>query len=564
MSDKLTRREFLNKNIRLGLGLSVAGSLPWVKLGCASHEFDYIIKNGTIVDGSGKSSFEGDIGISSHFIKEIGDLSNRTTARTIDASNLVVCPGFIDVHSHSDICLIVNPNADSKIRQGVTTEISGNCGFSPFPISEENIEKYQEKNKEKYDIHVDWNDCDSFFRRMEKEGVALNYATLMGHSTIRETVMGMENKAATDSDLKQMMYELEKGMDQGALGLSTGLEYTPGSFASTEELIHLCEVLPKYDGIYATHMRNEDARVVEAVAEAIEIGKKAGVSVEISHLKACQKKNWHLVDRFLKQIEDARNEGLNIHADRYPYIAYNTSLKMLFPLWAREGDTEDIMARFENKAQIDKIRPLVEQKVRDIGSWDSVLISYISSDERSHCAGKTVLQNAADEKLEPFEWVRQTLIAEKGSVSMVVFAMDEETTIDVLQASFTMIGSDGDSLSATGILSRGNPHPRNFGTFPRVLGYYLRDRKILELEEGIRKMTSLPAQKFGLKKRGLIQPGNYADIVMFDLNKVTDTATFLQPKQYPKGIKHVLVNGEWVIRDEAHTNKLPGMILGRS
>lgn len=563
MSKKVTRREFISTNIRLGVGLGIAGGISMVKLGCASHEFDFILRNGTIVDGSGKAAFKADIGISSQFIGEIGDLANRTASHTIDATDLVVCPGFIDVHSHSDICLLVNPNADSKIRQGVTTEISGNCGFSPFPISDKNIARYKENIKEKYDIDVEWNDCDSFFRQMERGGTALNYATLMGHSSIRETVIGMENRAGTEAELKQMNYELEKGMDQGAVGLSTGLEYTPGSFASTEELIFLCKALPKYNGVYATHMRNEDAYVIEAVTEAIEIGKKAGVSLQLSHLKACQKKNWPLVDMFLEQIETAREEGINVHADRYPYIAYNTTLMLLFPLWFREGKTDDIVARFEDKNQVEKVRPVVEQKIQDIGSWDSVMISYIASKERSHYAGKTVLQNANNENMEPFEWVRQTLIAEKGSVSMVVFAMDEDTTIDVLQAPFTMIGSDGDSLATSGVLSRGNPHPRNFGTFPRVLGYYLRDRKITGLEEGIRKMTSLPAKKFGLKKRGLIQSGNFADIVVFDLKNVKDTATFLQPKQYPKGIKHVFVNGQWVIKDEEHTNKLPGQVLRR-
>jgi len=563
MSTKLTRREFIESSIQLGLGIGVVGGLPLLNSGCAAHEYDVIIRNGAIIDGSGKPAFKGDIGIVGRYIRAIGDLSERTEARTIDATNHVVCPGFIDVHSHSDICLLVNPNADSKIRQGVTTEISGNCGYSPFPIAKEKAGEYASDIRKDYGIEVNWNDCGSFLKRLAEKGTALNYATLIGHSTIREVVMGMANKPATAADLKQMIYELEKGMDQGALGLSTGLEYTPGSFGSTEELIRLCQALPAYAGVYATHMRNEDDHVLEAVAEAIEIGRKAGVSVQLSHLKACQKKNWHLVDSFLASIEAARAEGLKLHADRYPYIAYNTTLMLLFPLWFREGSTDEILSRFEDASQIAKVRPLVEQKISDIGSWDSILISSIASEERRACAGKTVLQNAQDEKVEPFEWVRRTLIAEKGSVSMVVFAMDEETTMQVLQAPFTMIGSDGDSIATTGILSKGNPHPRNFGTFPRVLGYYLRDRKITSLEEGIRKMTSMPAEKFGLKKRGALQPGYFADIVVFDLNAVADCATFVQPKQYPKGITHVLVNGEWVINNETHTNALPGMMLRR-
>ncbi|MDZ7262177.1 MAG: D-aminoacylase, partial [candidate division KSB1 bacterium] len=487
----------------------------------------------------------------------------RTGYDVLYATGMVVCPGFIDVHSHTDVHLLVNPKAESKIRQGVTTEISGNCGYSPFPIGGLTEQEQLKVIKKDFEIQADWRDLDGFFEKLEHSGMALNYATLVGHSTIRGLVLGLENKPATSDDMKRMKWELEKALEQGALGLSTGLEYTPGCFATTEEIIELCKLLPRYQGIYASHIRNEDVQVIEAVEEALNIGRAAEVEVQISHLKACQKRNWLKVDQFLNLIDKARQEGVRVHCDCYPYIAYSTTMKLLFPQWSREGDDQKFVERLQDKQLLPRMRQFVEDKITNLGSWDAVMITRVLSEERRHYQGQTVAQIATTEGTEPFEFVRQLLIQEKGDVSMCGFAMSEENTAKVLAFPLTMVGSDGMALAPYGILSRENPHPRSYGSFPRVLGYYVREKKIMSLAEAIRKMTSLPAEKFGLTGRGKLAVGNFADVVIFDTEKVMDKATFVQPHQYPEGIQYVVVNGNVVIDRGEHTGALPGRILRR-
>ena len=530
---------------------------------CSRTDFDLIIKNGLIVDGTGGKPFSGDVGIRGDKIAAVGNLSGKTAPRVIDADGLTVTPGFIDVHTHTDVHLLVNPKAESKIRQGVTTEISGNCGYSPFPLFGVEGDKIRGHLKDKYQIEADWSDLNGFFRRLERSGMALNYATLVGAGTIRQVVMGEVDRPATDDEMVKMKEELVKALEQGALGLSTGLEYTPGSFFTTEELIDLCRTLAQYGGLYASHIRNEDVRLEEAVAEALKIGKEAGVPVQISHLKACQQRNWLKIDRVLATIERARGEGIDVYADRYPYVAYNTTLAALFPLWAREGGTDSFLERLKDQSQLPRIRKYVQDKIENLGSWDAVLISWVLSEENKKYQGRTVAQITSQTGSDPFEFVRQLLIAEKGEVSMCGFAMSEENTAKVLAFPYTMVGSDGVALAPYGPLGRGHPHPRNYGTFPRILGYYVREQKVMTLPEAVRKMTSLPAQKFGFKDRGQIAVGKVADLVIFDAGMVSDRATFTNPQQYPVGMDYVIVNGQVVVDQGKHTCRLPGKILRR-
>ena len=561
MAKNTSRRDFIKQTALAGLSVGLLGSGSHFLVGCARREFDLIIKNGMVYDGLGGEPFLADVGVRDDQIIEIGNLDDRTTHKFFDASGLAVSPGFIDVHSHSDICLLVNPKAESKIRQGVTTEISGQCGSSPFPLRGEHAEKYGSNIKEEYKVNVDWTDTDGFLRRLEKNGTALNYVTFVGHGRIRGAVMGLENRKPTADELKQMKKEVRTALEQGAFGLSTGLEYTPGSFAETEEIIELCRVVSECGGIYATHIRSEDNRVEEALEETLRIAKEADVELQISHLKASQQRNWHKLPKLLERISKASEEGIRVHADRYTYTAYATTLKLMFPMWAREGDDEAFVRRLKDDTQWTRIRPYVEDRVNALGSWESVLITRVPSDERKSFQGKTVARLSTEMKINPFTLVRELLIDEKGDVSMCGFGMGEENTEKVLAFPLTLVGSDGNAAAPYGLLSRSNPHPRYYGTFPRYLGYYVRERKILPLHEAIRRITSMAADKFQLRDRGALAQGKVADIVLFDPKTVIDKATFSNPHQYPEGIDTVIVNGRVVIEKEEHTGKLPGKVL---
>jgi N-acyl-D-amino-acid deacylase len=364
--------------------------------------------------------------------------------------------------------------------------------------------------------------------------------------------------------MEGMKRAVRESMEQGAFGLSTGLEYTPGSFAKTEEVIDLCKIVSELNGVYTTHMRSEDVRLEEALEETLRIADEADVSLQISHLKASQKRNWHKLPRVLEKIQKASQDGIRVHADRYTYSAWATSLRIMFPMWSREGNSDDFVARLKDAATWNKIKPFLADKVNGLGSWDRVLITRLKSEEKKAMQGMTVEQLAADAGKDPYDFARELLIEEKGDVSICGFAMSEENTERVLAFPLTMVGSDGNAIAPYGVLGKGNPHPRYYGTFPRYLGYYIRERKILPLPEAVRRITSLPAEKFGLQDRGVLDEGKYADIVVFNPNTVIDKATFAEPHQYPVGIDAVIVNGRIVIEKETHTGELPGKVLRKT
>ena len=558
-----SRREFLAKGLSVS-GLAAFGTIPAILVGCSRTEFDLILRGGTIIDGTGKGPFTADVGIRQEHIAAIGNLEGKRSRCTIDVSGNVVCPGFIDVHSHTDYILLINPKAESKIRQGVTTEICGNCGDSPFPIGGVTESELKADILKKYGIEVDWNDLNGYLSRLEKNGSAVNFATLLGHGSLRGVTMGLDNRAPSGAEMTQMKRLVREYMEQGTFGLSTGLEYTPGSFAKTDELIELCKEVQAFDGVYATHMRSEDVMLEEAVAEALEISRSCGVELQISHLKASQKRNWDKMPRVLDTIQRASNQGVPVHCDRYPYIAWSTTMKAMFPLWSREGSNDDFVARLKSNSDWPKMREYLLDKINALGSWDAVLITWVSSEENRNYQGKTINELARELNKNPVNLVRELLIHEQGQVNMCGFAMSEENTENVLIFPLTMVGSDGMAWSPDGILGQSHPHPRYYGSFPRVLGHYVRDRKIMPLTESIRKMTSLPAEKFRIRDRGRLKPNHYADIVVFDPNTIIDKATFVQPHQYPEGIEYVIVNGRIVVKRGRHTGMLPGKILRRT
>lgn len=561
MMKKMDRRTFIKQTAKAAAVASLSGCGPFLQ-GCrAGKEYDLLIKDGLIFDGQGGPPFQADIAISSDSIVTIGKIRNGLGKTVINAENLAVSPGFIDVHDHSDLSLIVNPKAESVIHQGITTQVSGNCGSSPFPIAEEIFAEEKENAKKIYDLDLTWKDMAGFFCRLEEKGISLNYATLVGHGSVRGVAMGFNDRKPTPEELERMKSLVEEHIRGGAFGLSSGLEYTPGSFARPEEIAELCRVVARFNGIYATHMRDEDDKILESLDESIGTARVSGARLQIAHLKVGYPRNWSKVDAALAKLDQAREEGIDIYCDRYPYIAGSTGLSIYFPLWARQGTTEEFMNRLKDPLLEAKIRSHLAEVEKGLGSWDKIVLSSVVSEKNRHLQGKNILEAAKESRKEPYDFMRDLLIEEKGLVGMISFYGNEEVLKKILAHPLVGVGCDGSAVAPYGILSQGKPHPRNYGTFPRVLGQYVRDEKILPLEEMIKKMTSIPAKRFGFERRGTITSGFYADLVVFDPERVEDKATWVNPHQYPVGIEYVIVNGQIVIERGEHTGRLPGKIL---
>jgi N-acyl-D-amino-acid deacylase len=553
MQKSITRRTFTKTTAFATAGLFVGCSVK--------NQYDVIIKNGWIVDGFGTSGIKKDIGIIGDTISVIDNLGDKTADMIIDAKDLVVAPGFIDIHTHTDTKLLVDFRGVSKVTQGITTEVSGNCGSSPFPKNENDLKEMDKNLNERYGIKVNWNDLNGYLKVLEESGISINYATFTGQGTLRSYAVGKNDVPPTPEQMVKMKAALEKSMKEGSYGLSSGLEYAPGSYADTQELIELCKVASANGGIYNTHMRNEDDRVVEAIEEAIQISREAQISVELAHLKACNKSNWHKVDQMLELIDKANGQGLQVKADRYPYVAYGTGLSTFLPLWSRQGETDDVLVRLNDKSQIEKIKTYAISRGTRIGGWDRVMISYCKSDENKMWEGKTIQECAKESGTSEFTFIRELLIEERLSAGIVGFAMNEENLKKVLSHPLVMIGSDGSTAATDGKLATGKPHPRYYGTFPRVLGKYCREEKYFDLPTAVKKMTTMPAEKLGLKRRGSIVKGNFADITIFDPNTVIDKATFTEPHQTAEGIEYVLVNGKVIINKGKHTGDKSGRVL---
>ncbi len=564
MSKIISRRSFLKDSSKI-VGAAGLGGCAILLKGCASKkDFDFIIKSGRIFDGLGNEAVEADVGISGGLIKEIGKIQSSRGKSIIEAKGLFVSPGFIDPHDHTEVELLVNPRAESSIRQGITTLVSGNCGGSPFPIAEEIIEEIKQNLKELYQLDLTWKDINGFFSRLEAQGMALNYSSLVGQSSIRGAAMGFNDRPPKKDELEKMKMMVEENIKNGAVGLSTGLEYTPGSFAQPEEISELCKVAARLGGVYATHMRDEGDQLLESLDETIGVARQSGISLQISHFKIAYPRNWHKIDAALSKIEEANKEGISIFCDRYPYIAGSTGLSYYFPLWARQGTTEEFLARLKDPLLQSKLRAHLDEQEKKLGSWDKVVISSVVSEENKRFEGKSVLEGAKEKGKSPYDFIRDILIEEKSRVDMVTFMMKEENLKRILAHPLVGVGTDGSAIAPYGLLARGKPHPRLYGTFPRVLGKYIREEKIISMPEMLKRMTSLPAQRFGFEKRGAILKEYYADIVIFDPDKVIDRATWTDPHQYPLGIEYVLVNGVVVIQRGEHTGNLPGKILRKT
>ncbi len=548
----INRRDFVKV-----VSLAAAGFSFGLKV---KNSFDVVIKNGTIIDGSGKNKFKADLGIVGDKIIAIGDLTSSTADLTIDANNLYVAPGFIDIHTHTDIELLVSGYGLSKIMQGVTTEVGGNCGSSVFPYLPDDAKSNSEDLKKRYNIDVYWEDMNGFFKLLEGN-ISINYSTFTGHGDLRSYVLGRNDVNPDSESLKKLKKVLEENLEAGSFGLSTGLEYAPSSYAKIDELIELSKVVAKYGGLYNTHMRNEDDTLLEAIDEAITICKDAGVNLEIAHLKTSNPSNWYKIDSVIEKIENAHLAGLPINADRYPYIAYGTGLSTFLPLWSRQGTTEEIIARLNDNNLLPQIKEYARSRGARIGGWDNVVISSVRKDANKIYEGKNITECAASCGMDPIDFIINLLKEENLSVSMVGFAMNENNLQRILKHDLVMIGSDGNATSPFGKLGEGKPHPRFYGTFARVLGKYCREEKLFDWETAIKKMTYMPANKIGLKNRGLLKENYFADIVVFDPTTIIDKATFVEPKQFATGINYVFVNGKLTVNKGEHTKIFNGNVL---
>lgn len=524
--------------------------------------YDLVISNAQIVDGSGGAATKGSIAIKGGKIAAVGEVSG-TGARTIDAKGLTVSPGFIDMHSHSDMPLVTDGNGQSKIRQGVTTEVIGESD-SVAP------------RKEKSDRQP-WTTFTEYFDVVQKQGISPNLLSYVGLGTVREVVMGDDDRPATAGEISQMQ-KLIAVMNEsdGVFGVSTGLIYPPNAFAKVDEL---AEISKASAGIYASHLRYDGLKLRDGIEEAIAIGDRARLKVHIFHIKVTGQRNFGRMKEAIDIIEAARARGIDVTADQYPYVASSTSLTATIPPWALDGGTAKLIERLKDKKERARIRkementnPTWESRYQSAGTWQNVQLAAIGrtrggtndavSPNRKY-EGMRVAEAAKQAGKDPFDFVFDLLIDEKGSVGCVYFIIDEGDLALVMKQPWVSIGSDGSALSIEGPLRAGVPHPRNFGTFPRVLGRYVREMKVIPLEEAIRKMTSLPASVLGLTDRGQIKEGMWADLVMFDPATVADRATFEDPFQYPVGINTVIVNGTVVLDEGKHTNARPGKILKR-
>ena len=553
MPTPVSRRRFLARSAVAGLALPAGVFNTFRPLWAAEDPYDLLITGGTIVDGTGANRVQADVAVRQGRIVKVGAIGQAPATRKLDATGLIVSPGFIDIHTHSDRTLLADGLAQSAVRQGATTHVIGNCGSSPSPKNEPT--KLGDKSYRTYA---------EFLSVLADAGVSVNVCGLVGHNTIRETVMGMQNRAPTEVEMKKMQDWAAEAMRGGAVGMSTGLVSPPGAWSKTEEIIELARVVGKAGGIYASHMRGEARTVIDSVREALRIGREGHVPVEISHHKAAGRENWGKTRQTLPLIEAARREGVAVNLDVYPYRAGSAGLSQLVPPWAHEGGEGELVARLKDPETRRRIAHDMTIGTDDWPNfftvdWDDIQITSAATEANQSWIGKTVGDVARSRKCPGVEACIDLLIEERGRIGMINFVMDEDEMRSILKHPLAMIGSDGFALSAEA--KQGQPHPRCYGCFPRALGKYCRELQLFSLETAIHKMTGMPAAQLGLAGRGVLKASHAADLVLFNFDKIIDKATFDDPHQYPEGIDSVIVNGQLVVHRGEHLGGRPGRIL---
>jgi N-acyl-D-amino-acid deacylase len=545
--------------VGLGVLLAVAA---WAQ----NAPYDVVIRNGHVIDGTGSPWYAGDLGIRNGRIAAIGNLAAAAAKRTIDAHGMVVAPGFIDMLGQSELTILVDPRLPSKIYQGITTEITGE-GDSAAPQTDATIQA-DRVSYEHYHITPHWRTLDQYFQRLEKQGMGINLATYVGATQVRRVVLGDADMQPTPAQLDQMKALVDQAMQQGAMGVSTSLEYAPAPYAGTEELIALAAEAAKYGGIYATHMRSEGDGEMASLDETIRIGREAHIPVEIWHLKTAGKRNWGKMPEVVAKIDAARAAGVDINADTYAYTAWFNSLSAFIPPWAHDGGDAKLIERLKDRATRARIRQdMLSASSKWDNEWDeipgpqAVLIGVVENPQLLPLQGKTLADVAKLWKEDPIEALCDLLIKDNAFTGAAVFGMSEPDVVLALQQPWVSVDNDSSGTAPTGLLGQEHPHPRAYATFPRVLRKYVREEHKLSLPDAIRKFSALPAQRMHLADRGVLKEGMWADVVVFDPAIIRDLATFENPNQLSQGMQYVLVNGVPVIEGGKMTNALPGKVL---
>jgi N-acyl-D-amino-acid deacylase len=557
---------WLGAFLTIVFGPAVAGFAQDRSSSPGPADFDVIIKNGTIYDGTGAEPKHADVAIRGDRIAGVGDFKTAKAKTIIDAKGLAVAPGFINMLSWSVASLIQDGRSQSEIRQGVTTEIMGE-GESMGPVNDR-VREHMLRQQGDIKYEIKWNTLAEYLRYLEGRGVSCNVASFIGATTIRENVVGFEDKPPTPEQLEQMRQLVRKEMEAGALGIGTSLIYPPAFYAKTEELIELCKVAAKYQGKYISHMRSEGNRLLEALDELIRISREAGIPAEVYHIKAAGKQNWGKLDDLLSRIEAAQKEGLKITADMYTYTAAGTGLDACLPPWTEDGGYPALFKRLRDPAAREKIAAEVgkdsdewENLYVGAGSPDRILLVGFKSEKLKQLTGKSLAEIAKMRGKDPITTIMDLILEDQSRIESIYFLMSEENVKKELAKPWISFGSDEASQAPEGVFLKSNPHPRAYGNFARVLGKYVRDEKVIPMAEAVRRLSGLPATNLGLDHRGFIKEGMFADVVVFDPAAISDLATFEKPHQYAVGVKQVLVNGVQVLRDGEHTGAKPGRAL---
>jgi dihydroorotase/N-acyl-D-amino-acid deacylase len=552
--------------------LLLALSILTVVAGCsptrqsAATPFDLVIEGGHIIDGTGSPWYAADVGIRGGRIAAIGHLAGEAATRRLDAQGKVVAPGFIDMLGQSELTILVNPHVPSKIFQGITTEITGEGG-SVAPLND-SIIAADHVTYEHFKLTPEWRTLAQYFTRLEKQGLGINFATFVGATQVRRMVLGDVDKKPNAAELERMKAQVRAAMEDGAVGVSTSLQYAPAPYATTEELIALASEASKYGGVYATHMRSEGAHVFEAIDEAVRIGREAKIPVEIWHLKAAGKPQWGLMPKIVAKIDAARLSGVEVGANTYAYPAWFNSTSAFIPPWAHDGGDKKMIERLKDPAIRARIRKDMltpnaawENEWQEIPGPEAILIAVVANQRLLPLQGKTLAQIAKERGKDPIETLMDILVEDEAFTYNAVFGMSEPDVALALQQPWTSADNDSQGTAPDGVLGKEHPHPRAYGTFPRILRKYVREEHKLTLEDAIRKFTALPAQRMRLADRGVLKQGMWADVVIFDPDSIRDVATFENPNQLSIGMQYVLVNGVPVIADGKMTNALPGKVM---
>ena len=536
-----------------------------------------IIEGASVVDGSGCPATSTDIAIKEDRIVKIGKLGREPSDSRIDASGKIVAPGFIDMHAHSDFTLLANPFSYSKVHQGITTEVVGNCGMSMAPFDRrrlEMVEQYLGAFLFGQNYAWNWSTLEEFSQTLERGKIGVNVVHLIGHGTVRVSVMGFEPRAPTDTELRAMKSLVTQGMKNGAAGMSSGLIYPPGSFAEFSELVELCKVVAQFGGIYTSHMRSESDKLLDSIRETISIGEQAHVPAHISHLKAVGKRNWGRSLQALSLIDQARQRGLDVTADQYPYPAGSSVLRQTLPPWSLEGGTSGLVERLRDKSTRAKIRHDIEtntlsvtyetgagwENVIDSCGLENIILSYTECGPDKHLEGKSLAQMSKEIRKDPYDVMFDIIMNDPNAIMVDFYAHDQDLDRIIVHPE-VLICTDMWTVAPKGPVTGGTPHPRAYGSFPRVLAKYVREKRILSLEQAVHRMTGKTARRVGLRDRGLIVEGAFADLTIFDRETIQDTATFESPAQYPNGISHVIVNGKIAVENGRHTGAAAGRVL---